>query len=196
MNRYQTEIVYSKEKCVFLTASYGAGKSLVIYRKIKLLEKSLKDKDLIYYVNVDGKSGLDSDFKVKIKPSEKVKVVKGFFHLFDTIRHEILPNEEENDIRAIHLMVDEYDTQSLSEGEASQLREIFTNQVQFKNSAICTAAQPIEISRVIFQEIEGKKAELLEEGHILGELKEIMTVYKLEHVMRATKQIYKLASIT
>ena len=42
----------------------------------------------------------------------------------------MLPKEEENGIKSIHVMVDEYETEYLRSSEACQLTEIFTNQVQ------------------------------------------------------------------
>ena len=157
LNRYQMEIVYSKEKRIFLTGSYGSGKSIVMYKKIELLQKILKDNDIIYYVNFEEKSHLDSDFLTKIKLNERIKVMKGGFDLSYLIKSQILPKEEENGTETIHLMVDEYDTQSLSSREASQLTDIFTNQVQFRNLTIFIAAQPIEISRVSYQIFEGRE---------------------------------------
>ena len=196
LNRYQMEIVYSKEKRIFLTGSYGSGKSMVIYKKIELLQKILKDHDIIYYVNFEEKSHLDNDFVTKMKLNEKVKVIKGGFDLSYLIKSQILPKEKKNDTETIHLIVDEYDTQSLSSREASQLTEIFTNQVQFRNSTIFIAAQPIEISRVSYQTFEGREQTMSEEKHMLGELKNVMSVYNLRYVLRNTVEIYTLAGIT
>ena len=190
------EIVYSKEKRIFLAGSYGLGKSIVMYKKIELLQKILKDNDIIYYVNFEEKSHLDNDFLTKVKLNEKIKVIKGGFDLSYLIKSQILPKEEENGTETIHLMVDEYDTQSLSSREASQLTDIFTNQVQFRNSTIFIAAQPIEISRVSYQIFEGRERTLSLEKHMLGELKNVMSVYNLRYVMKNTVEIYTLAGIT
>ena len=189
LNRYQIEIVYSNKNRILLTGSYGVGKTIVIYKKIQLLQKSLQEKEVIYYVNFEEKSNLDSDFRKKLKLCEEVRVIKGGFHLSDIIKQRILPKEEENGTKSIHLMVDEYDTESLRGSEASQLTEMFTNQPQFKNSTIFIAVQAMEKS--YFDHETGSEIKPM-----LSELKKIMHVYNLKYVMRSTVEIYTLAAIT
>ena len=196
LNRYQMEIVYSNHNRVLLTGSYGTGKTVVIHKKMELLQKTLKDKEFIYYINFEHKSDLDRNFRLRMKKDEKIKVLKGGFDLSYIIKSQILPKEEQNGTETIHLMVDEYDTQSLSIREAYHLTEIFTNQIQFKNSTIFIATQPIEISRVAYKNVKGKEQAISEEKHMLGELKKIMHVCNLKYVMRTTVEIYTLASIT
>ena len=50
------------------TGSYDVDKTLVIYNKTELLQKSLEEKEVIYYVEFEEKSNLDNDFREKIKP--------------------------------------------------------------------------------------------------------------------------------
>ena len=195
LNRYQMEIVYSKENRIFLTGSYGTGKSIVIYKKIKLLEKSLKEGEIIYYVNFEEKSGLDNSFRLRMKPGEKTKVIKGGFDLSRIIKSNILPKEKENGTRTIHLMVDEYDTQRLSSKEARQLNEIFKIEAQFENSVIFIAIQAMKISRIVHQKINGRETVVEEEGHKIDEVESIRE-YNLKYIMRITKQVAKLAVIT
>ena len=83
-----------------------------MYKKIELLQRNLKDNESIYYVNFEEKSHLDSDFVAKMKLDEKVKVIKGGFDLSCIINRKILPKE--HGTGKIDLMVDKYDTQSLS----------------------------------------------------------------------------------
>ena len=196
LNRYQMNIIYSKKKRVLLSGTYGTGKSIVIYKKIELLEKNLKDNELIYYVNFEKKSALDSYYRVKMKPSDKVKVIRSNLNLSAIITSQILPKEEEIGTRKIHLMVDEYNTECLSREEASTLSNIIKNQAHFKNSTIYIAQQPIKISRVEYQEVNGVRTETSVKGHVLDELKKIMFEYKLMYVMRMTKQIFELAATT
>ena len=196
LNRYQMSIIYSNKKRVLLSGTYGTGKSVVIYKKIELLEKSLKDKEVIYYVNFEGKSALNSDFRVKMKPSDKVKVIRSDLNLSTIITSQILKNEEKNGTRNIHLMVDEYNTESLSREEASSLSNVIKNQAQFKNSTIYIAQQPIKISRVEYREVYGQIGETIVREHKLDELKEIMFECKLTYVMRMTKQIFELVATT
>ena len=131
-----------------------------------------------------------------MKPCEKVKVMKGGLALSDIIKRKILPKEEENGTETIHLMVDEYDTKSLCEGEASELTEIFTNQAQFRDSTIFIAAQPMEIYNLEYNILNGKKEMTSEIKPIFSELKKVMHVHSLKYVMRTTVEIYTLATIT
>ena len=189
LNRYQMQIVYSKENHVFLTGSYGSGKTVVIYKKIELLQRNLKENDSIYYVNFEEKSHLDSDIKATMKLDEKVKVIKGGFNLSHIVKNRILP--EEHRTGKIHLMVDEFDTQSLSEKETIELVNIFKNTPLFIRSTIFIAAQPIQISRTIF-----KTRKLPERIYTLKKFEKTMYSYNLKYVMRTTVEIYTLARIT
>ena len=190
LNRYQMEIVYSKENHIFLTGSYGTGKTIVICKKIELLQRHLKDNESIYYVNFEEKSHLDSNLVTKMKLHEKVKVIKGGFDLSYIIKNKILPNERGRG--KINLMVDEYDTQSLSQIEAAELTRIFKKKSQFKNSTIFIAVQPIEISRTV----KSKSKIMSKEKHMVHDLKESMYSYNLKYIMRTTVEIYTLARIT
>ena len=195
LNRYQMEVVYSRQNRIFLTGSYGTGKSIIIDKKIEILLENLKEKEIIYYVNFEEKSHLDSIFRMRMKPSEKVKLIKSDFDLSHIIKDKILSKEDENNTKTIHLMVEEYDTQRLSSREASQLNNIFESQEQFKNSTIFIAAQPIEISRVAYQKDEGEEEKILEVKPVLEELRNFH-FYNLKYVMRMTKEIHNLARIT
>ena len=77
LNRYQMEIAYSDEKRILLTGNYGTGKTVVALKKLELLYQSLKEKEVIYYVNFAGKSELHLEVMEKNKTKEKVKVVTG-----------------------------------------------------------------------------------------------------------------------
>ena len=195
LNRYQMEVVYSRQNRIFLTGSYGSGKSIIIDKKIEILLENLKDNEIIYYVNFEVKSHLDSIFKMRMKPSEKVKVIKNDFDLSHIIEYQILSEEDDNSTKTIHLMVEEYDTQRLSIPEATRLNEIFENQEQFKNSTVFIAAQPIEISRVAYQKDECEEKKILEVKPLLEKLKNFH-FYNLKYVMRMTKEIYNLARVT
>ena len=199
LNRYQMEVVYSRQNRIFLTGSYGTGKSIIIDKKIEILLENLKDKDIIYYVNFEEKSHLDSIFKMRMKTNEKVKVIKCGFDLSLIIKDKILSQEYDyngnNGTKKIHLMVEEYDTQSLTRTEAFRLNKLFENEELLKNSTIFIAAQPIEISRVAYQKIEVEEKKILEIKPMPKELKNIH-FYNLKHVMRMTKEIHTLARIT
>ena len=169
------------------TGSYDVDKTIVIYNKTELLQKSLEEKEVIYYVEFQEKSNLDNDFREKIKPYEKVKVINGGFHLSEIIKRRTLPKEEENGTKSIHLMADEYETESLRSSEACQLTEIFTNQVQLKNPTIFIAVQAMEKSYFDHETSPEIKP-------MLSELKKIMHVDNLKCEINCG--IYTLATIT
>ena len=195
LNRYQMDVVHSRQNRIFLTGSYGTGKSIIIGKKIENLLENLKVKEITYYINFEEKSHLDSIYRTRIKPSEKVKLIKCDSDLSHIIKYKVLPKEVGSGTKAIHLMVEEYDTQRLSITEAIELNNIFENQEQLKSSTIFIAAQPIEISRTVYKKDEGEEIEILELKPMLEELKNIH-FYNLNYVMRMTKQIHSLANIT
>ena len=195
LNRYQMEVVYSRQNRIFLTGSYGTGKSVIIGKKIEILLENLKGKEIIYYINFEGQSHLDSIYRTRMKPSEKVKVIKCDSDLSQIIKYKILPKEDVRGTKVIHLMVEEYDTQRLSINEAIELNKIFENQEQLKYSTIFIAAQPIEISRTVYKKNEGEEIKILELKPMLEKLKNIQFC-NLNYVMRMTKEIHSLANIT
>ena len=196
LNRYQMEIAYSNEKRILLTGNYGTGKTVVALKKLELLYQGLKKEDVIYYVNFAWKSQLHLEIMEKNKSKERVKVIKGGTSLSNIINSEILPEEKNNNTENVHLIVDEYDSQDLSEKESASLYQIFEEQEQFKYSTVLIAVQPLEIDRTNYFTAAGKKRRYLQERHMFDKLKEIMKVFKLKHVMRTTVEINNLIELT
>ena len=190
------EIAYSDEKRILLRGNYGTGKTVVALKKLELLCKCLKEKEVIYYINFAGKSRLDYMIKQKFKKNEKVRVLRGGSSLSQIIHKEIIPKEYENDTKNIHLIVDEYNSQSLTPEESELLYQMFTKLEQFENSTLFIALQPIKVDRCNFFNIAGKRHKRLHEQHAFETLKSIMTEYELKYVMRTTIQINALAEIT
>ena len=157
LNRYQMEIAYSNEKRILLHGNYGTGKTVVVLKKLELLCKCLKEKEVIYYVNFAAKSRLDCMIKQKFKKYEKVRVLRGGSSLSQIVHKEILPKEEKNDTKYIHLIVDEYNSHDLSPEESTKLYQTFTETEQFQNSTLLIALQPIKIDRVDHFYFKGKK---------------------------------------
>ena len=77
LDRYQMEIAFSYEKRILLRGNYGTGKTVVLLKKLELLCKCLKEKEVIYYINFAGKSRLDCMIKQKFEKYEKVRVLRG-----------------------------------------------------------------------------------------------------------------------
>ena len=196
LNRYQMEIAYYDEKHILLTGNYGTGKTVVALKKLELLYQGLKEKEVIYYVNFAGKSQLHLQVMEKNKTKEKVKVITGGTSLSNIINFKILPEEKRNNTENVNLIVDEYDSQDLSEKESENLYDILTNEEQFKHSTVLIAVQPLEIDRTDYFITAGKEKEYRQARHMFGKLKEIMEVFKLKYVMRTTVEINNLIEIT
>ena len=197
LDRYQMEIAFSDEKRILLRGNYGTGKTVVALKKLELLCKCLKEKEVIYYINFSGKSRLDCMITQKFKTNEKVRVLGGGFSLSHIIKKKILPKEEENDRKNIHVIVDEYNSQYLTPEESEELHRIFTKEEQFKNSTLFIALQPIKIYRSNEYNIKGQgKGSFSEKQHMFWPLKRIMKEYELKYVMRTTIEINTLTEIT
>ena len=198
LDKYQMEIAYSEEKRILLTGNYGTGKTVVALKKLELLYKDLKEEEVIYYVNFASKSQLHLEImeKEKNKTKEKVKVIRGGTSLSNIVNSKILPDEEKNNTKNIHLIVDEYDSPYLSKKESATLYEILQEQEKFKRSTVLIAIQPIEINRTEYFITSGQKKEYSEAKHMFGKLKKIMKVFKLRHVMRTTVEINNLIEVT
>ena len=196
LDKYQMEIAYSDEQRILLIGNYGTGKTVVALKKLELLYESLKEEEVIYYVNFAGKSQLHLEVMEKNKIKEKVKVIRGGTSLSNIVNSKILPDEENNNIRNIHLIVEEYDSQYLSEKESGILYKIFEEEERFKHSTVLIAVQPIEIDRTDYLNVNGKNREYSEAKHMFGKLKKIMKVFKLRNVMRTTVEINNLIELT
>ena len=198
LDKYQMEIAYSDEKRILLTGNYGTGKTVVALKKLELLYKDLKEGEVRYYVNFASKSQLHLEImeKERNKTKEKVKVIRGGTSLSNIVNSKILPDEEKNNTKNIHLIVDEYDSQDLSGKESANLYQILQKQEKFKHSTVLIAVQPIEINRTEYFTTSGKKQEYSVVKHMFGRLEKIMKVFKLKHVMRTTVEINNLIKVT
>ena len=180
----------------FLSGNYGTGKTDVALKKLELLYESLKQDEVIYYVNFAGKSQLYLEILEKNKTKEKVKVLRGGTNLSNIIKCKILPNEVKCNTKNIQYIVDEYDSQDLSEKESASLYQIFQEEEQFHHSTILIAVQPTEIIRTEHFTTGGKKKEYSQAKHMFEKLKEIMEVFQLRYVMRTTVEINNLIKLT
>ena len=198
LDKYQMEIAYSEEKRILLTGNYGTGKTVVALKKLELLYKDLKEEEVIYYVNFASKSQLHLEImeKEKNKTKERVKVISGGTSLSNIVNSKILPDEEQNNTKNIHLIVDEYDSQNLSEKESAKLYRILQKEEKFKHSTVLIAVQPIEINRNEYITSSGETKEYSEAKHMFDKLEKIMKVFKLRHVMRTTVEINNLIEVT
>ena len=197
LNRYQMEIAYSDDKRVWLEGDYGTGKTVVVLKKLELLLKAVKDKEVIYHVNFARKSPLDFMIKQRFGKHKNVMSIKGEYSLSDIIKHQILPKEREKGTKNIHLVVDEYDSQDLSTKEVNSLIPILKHEEELINSTVLIAVQPIKINRVDKFWEKSINKQFSETKH---ELNKLITdagikVKTLKNVMRTTVQINKLVKI-
>ena len=198
LDRYQMEIAYSDDKRVWLEGDYGTGKTVVALKKLELLLKALKDKEVIYHVNFARKSPLEFLIKQRFEKHVNVTSIKGEYSLSYIIKHQILPKERGKGTKNIHLVVDEYSSQDLSTKEVESLIPILNDEEELINSTVLIAVQPIKINRVDKFCEEGIKRQFSETKHDLNKLITAtgIKVKILENVMRTTVQINKLAKIT
>ena len=198
LNCYQMEIAYSDDKRVWLEGNYGTGKTVVALKKLELLLKALKDKEVIYYVSFARKSLLDFTIKQRFEKNENVKVTRSEYSLSYTIKHEILLKEREEGTKNIHLIVDEYNSQDLSTKEVENLIPILNKEEELKNATILITVQPIKINTVDKFCENGIKRQFSEIKHERDKLQTDtgIKVKTLKNVMRTTVQINNLSEIT
>ena len=197
LDRYQMEIAHSMEKRIILKGDYGTGKTIILLKNIEILSPVVRDGESIYYINFQGKSELDSVVNKKIKKfSQNINVLKGDSTLSNIIESKILPKEEKAGTKVVHLFVDEYNTESLMKEEVRTVAKLLLEKELFKKSKILLAIQPIEMKRKDFHNINGEESEYCENRNMLRELEKIMTVKRLQHVMRTTVEINSFIKIT
>ena len=198
LNCYQMEIAYSDDKRIWLEGNYGTGKTVVALKKLELLLKTVKDKEVIYYVSFARKSLLDLMIKQRFGKNKNVRAIIGEYSLSNTIKHQILQKERELGTKNIHLIVDEYNSQDLSTKEVESLISILNKEEELINSTILIAVQPIKINRVDKFRENGIKRQFSETNHERDKLVMALEIKVriLKNVMRTTVEINNLAEIT
>ena len=89
LNCYQMEITCSDDKRVWLEGNYGTGKTVVALKKLELLLKALKAKEIIYFVS------FARSLKQRFKNYKNVRAIRGEYKLSHTVKHQKLPEERE-----------------------------------------------------------------------------------------------------
>ena len=160
LDRYQMEISHSRENRIILKGNYGTGKTIICLKKMQILSAVLRDMEIIYYINFQGKSELDIVVSKKVKQyPQNINLLKGDSTLSNIIESKILPKEEKSGTKTVHLFVDEYNTKGLTKKEVSTIVKLFLEKEPFKMSKILLALQPIEIKRKDFHYIKGQETE-------------------------------------
>ena len=194
LNCYQMDIAYSNDKRIWLEGNYGTGKTVVALKKLELLFKALKDKEVIYYINFARKSLPDLMIKQKFEKDNNVKAIRAEYSLSNTIKLQILPKEREQGTKNINLIVDEYSSQDLSSREVESLIPILNEEEEFINARVLIAVQPIKINRVDNFCERGITRQFSQPKHEPDKLITAtgIKIRILEKLMRRTVQINKL----
>ena len=120
----QMEIAYCKEKRVILRGDYGSGKTIIVQKMLRLLAPKLRDQEMMYYINFNRIDGSVRKNIEKLNPN--ISVLKGSSTLSNVIKFEVFGKKEYNKANNVHLIVDEYNGESLTKKESHTLTKWFT----------------------------------------------------------------------
>ena len=213
----QMDIHFSDAKHVVIQGSYGSGKSLLGLRKLELILNCLGRNGKIVYINFDSKSNLhflmekNLEEYVGISP-RKIKHIKGIRDiaespdpliyvchnsagenlsaiLQETVRLNM--NSTENAKTNYHLIVEEYDGETLTHNEAAEITKSVKESI-LRESNIILLAQPLTKSR---SWNTGKTS--YERGTCMfNELENTFKIVKLEEVLRCSNEICGITKCT
>ena len=208
----------SDAKHVVIQGSYGSGKSILGLKKLELILKHITKIDgqdeRIIYINFDSKSKLHYQMKNNVKDfcrisSRNIKLTNSFhdilesptelIHVFHNIAREDLSAILENisklkrvsksKIANFHVIVEEYDGETLTHDEAAKVTKL--TEADFQQSNIMILAQPLLKKRTwsVGKETYEK------EGCMFNKLRNFKTV-KLEEVLRCSNEICRITKYT
>ena len=213
----QMNIHYSDAKHVVIQGSYGSGKSLLGLKKLELISNSLGRDEKIIYVNFDSKSKLhllmEKNVKEYVKiPSRKVKRTvrirdilqlpnplvyvyhnSGGENLSTILREtmELNRRASEKGKTNYHLIVEEYDGETLTHNEAKIIM-VLAKSNDLVESNIVLLAQPLTKNRswnIGKENYETKTC-------MFHELENIFKIVKLEEVVRCSNKIFGVTKST
>ena len=213
----QMDIHFSDAKHVIIQGSYGSGKSVLGLKKLELIWKSLKQNEKIVYINFDCKSNLHFLMEKNVKDyvgisSRKINHISGIKDILkspgqliyvchnsggknlsailqETVR--LNKNTSKKAKTTCHLIIEEYDGETLSDVEAAKITELVKNR-DLKESNIILLAQPLMKSR---RWEKGKKS-YGRKTCMFHELKNTFKIVKLEEVLRCSSEICGLTKCT
>ena len=206
----QMDIHFSDAKHVVIQGSYGSGKSLLGLKKLELISNSLGRNEKIIYINFDWKSNLHFYMEknlreyVEILP-KKIKRINGIRDILESpnpliyvyhnsagedlssILHETVRlNTSTSEIAETnyHLIVEEYDGETLTHDEAAKITKSVKESV-LRESKIILLAQPLMKSR----SWNTGKTSYEWETCMFNDLKNTFKIVKLEEVLRCSNEI-------
>ena len=191
LNPEQMEILYSPCNFVILKGNFGTGKTIILQKKLEDLAQKLTEKQMIYYINYDGKSNSLIDIKRSIeyichKKSSKIKIRENNDGLKMSGIFQSITNEVGQGIKSVHVFIDEYNSEDLTRNEVDLLKKNLQEE-HFKDSVIFIASQAIEKVRI--DKFQYASESLKSEGHLFHELEDIFRIEQLSYAMRTTVQV-------
>ena len=208
----QMEIHFSNAKHLIIQGSYGSGKSLLGLKKLELISKNLGQHEKIIYINFDPKSNLHFVMEKNVKryagiPQRKIKHTNGILEILqvpgpliyvchnsagedlstmlqETVR---LNATSKIDKTNYHLIVEEYDGETLSYAEAAKITEVVQGS-DLLESNIILLAQPL----MKIRSWNLGKASFEKETCVFNELENIFKLVRLEEVLRCSNKICRI----
>ena len=212
----QMEIHFSNAKHLIIQGSYGSGKSLLGLKKLELISKNLGQHEKIIYINFDPKSNLHFVMEKNVKryagiPQRKIKHTNGILEILqvpgpliyvchnsagedlstmlqETVR---LNATSKIDKTNYHLIVEEYDGETLSYVEAAKITEVVQGS-DLLESNIILLAQPLMKTR----SWNLGKASFENETCVFNELENIFKLVRLEEVLRCSNKICRITKFS
>ena len=212
----QMNIYFCNAKQVVIQGSYGSGKSMLGLKKLELIWKNRGENEKIVYINFDSKSKLHYVMEKNVKDyvkisSRKIKRINGILNILDSPDRLIYlcRNSAGKNLSAIlqdtvslnvnkpktakinyHLIIEEYDGETLSHDEAAKITKLVRDKLLESN--IILLAQPLTKSRSLSlgEEIYEKETGMFQE------LKDIFKVVMLEEVLRCSNKICEITKST
>ena len=213
----QMNIHFSDAKHVVIQGSYGSGKSLLGLKKLELIFNSLGRNEKIIYVNFDSKSKLHLLMEKNVKEyveilSRKIKCTSRIRDILDSpgslvyvchnSRRENLSVILEETVRLnrstseeaktnYHLIVEEYDGETLTYNEAAKIRGLVKGR-DLRESNIVLLAQPLTKKRCWNTGKESYERETC----MFSNLENTFKIVKLEEVLRCSNKISDVTKST
>ena len=213
----QMDIHFSNAKHVVIQGSYGSGKSILGLKKVELIWKRLKENEKIIYLNFDLKSKLHFLMEENLKkyvriPSRKIKRINSIGSILESPSQSIFVCHNKAGVKLslileetvklnlntletakiiFHLIIEEYDGETLSVDEAAKATELVQG-TGLLESNIVLLAQPLTKKRSF--SIDKKSYE--KKTCMFHNLESTFKIVKLTEVLRCTNEICSITKST
>ena len=213
----QMDIHFSSAKHVVIQGSYGSGKSILGLKKVELIWKRLKKNEKIIYINFDLKSKLHFVMEEHLKkyvriPSRKIKCTNSIGSILKSPDQSIYVCHNKAGIKLsvileetaklnmntletakiiFHLIIEEYDGETLSLDEAAKVTELVQG-AGLLESNIVLLAQPLTKKRSWSLDKESYERETC----MFHKLESTFKIVKLTEVLRCSNEICSITKST